>query len=98
MKKKTALLALGLFVGSASLSMAEPFVSANLRLAPGVRVAIGNRPVVMEPARCAPARVVSRPVVERRVVIASRWDRFHRHRLDRRFDRNDFRSYGDRRD
>jgi len=52
----------------------------------------------MEPARCAPARVVSRPVVERRVVIASRWDRFHRHRLDRRFDRNDFRSYGDRRD
>ena len=95
MKKKTALLAIALFAGSASLSMADPFFSANLRLAPGVHVAIGNRPVVVEPAGCSPAPVGFRPIVERRVVVASRWDRFRHHRRDRRYDRDDFRSYGD---
>jgi len=79
MKKKTALLALGLFVGSAGLAAAQPFVVADVKVAPGFHVAFGNAPRVAPLVRRVPAKVVvHRPVVKRWVVAKALDRRYHR--------------------
>ena len=113
MKKKTALLVLALFAGTTGFSMADPYFAAKVRVAPGINVGFGNSPVAAADRRaplplavadhCKPSPVVVRPVYDRRIALLNRWQWNHRHRSDRRFDRDgdrsrrDFdRSYGDR--
>lgn len=105
MKKTTALLALALFAGTTAVSMADPYVYANVRVAPGIHVAFGNGPSVVENSRrevlpvavadrCNPAPIVYRQSFDRRVAYISRWDREHR-RVNNRIDRDGDRGYRD---